>query len=87
MCRRKQLNSLDVLSLKTLPYYAWECITLNMQENFHLELAIQNQKAMDQFLLYLIKELNTVDGKRGSAEATKDEMVKVRSRKSTKTKT
>lgn len=51
---------------KYIPFYAWECITLQGKFN-NINLVIKSQKDMKNFLRFLIFQLNTIDGNRGTA--------------------
>ena len=52
--------------MKHLPYYCWECITLNTDKS-SLNLVIKNEQHMKKFLEFLIVQLKTINGKRDSA--------------------
>lgn len=66
---RKHMNKLSVRDLTHYaPFYAWDCVTLNLKERGDVYLIIRNEKIMTMFLKLLIYELKTIDGKRGTAE-------------------
>jgi hypothetical protein len=69
---RKHINLTDTndLSKNKLPFYAWECITLNVK-NRKIYLVVKNEKMMVMLIKFLIGTLNTVDGSRGSAVGIK----------------
>jgi hypothetical protein len=50
-----------------VPFYSWECITLNLK-NRDVNLVIRDQESMDSFIFILISEMETIDGKQGSAK-------------------
>lgn len=77
-------NYNQVISKKRPPFYAWECITLQL-DNREVDLVVQNDKDMDDLLEVLIDALDTVDGNKGSAnviykiiqqEKMKNELIK-----------
>lgn len=63
---RKHINSLDVLYLKDLPFYCWECITIHTSDR-ELNLVIKDQEEMQALVEFLIINLQTKDGFRGTA--------------------
>jgi len=67
---RKHINLLsdDVVSNDKFPFYAWECITIQMK-NRDLDLIIRNDKNMREFVHYLLSKLNSIDGTKNSAQA------------------
>ena len=64
---RKHFNSLKQDDLKNMPFYCWECLTIQLH-NRDVDLVIRDQYQMDQFLTYLIHNMRTMDGKKGTAE-------------------
>lgn len=75
---RKHMMSIDYQTLKNdskekpkdrrtcLPFYAWQCITLEFQDR-NIDLVIKNEEKMTLFLRFLIMSMSTLDGKRDSA--------------------
>ena len=63
---RKHFNLQKVEDLKNLPIYSWQCLTLQLG-NRDVDLVIKDETQMNMFLKYLIHNLRTVDGNRGSA--------------------
>jgi hypothetical protein len=63
---RKHFNSLSTQELKDLPFYCWECVTLQLTHR-DVDIVIRDQKEMDKLLTYLVHNLRTMDGKRDSA--------------------
>jgi len=63
---RKHINSLPRQQLTKLPFYCWECLSI---ETLHrpIELVIKEEKDMDILLKFLIFTLRTIDGNRDSA--------------------
>ena len=79
---RKHINSFGRDSFENFPFYCWQCITLEVHKR-DVDLVIQNEEHQSQFLLFLIHSLNTINGKRGTAErliqsAKKDELDETR---------
>jgi hypothetical protein len=68
---RKHYNSMnrDQLSNR-IPFYAWECLTLSLGglHNRDVDLVIRDQSNMNKLMRFLINNLNTFDGARGSAQ-------------------
>ena len=54
-----------------LPFYCWECLTLSTSER-DINLVIKDEKEMRKLLEFLIVEMKTIDGRRGSASAYLD---------------
>ena len=54
-----------------LPFYSWECITIQLK-NRDVLLVIKNEKCMMNFIKLLIDNINTVDGKRDSAKPIRE---------------
>ena len=66
---RKHLCSLspaDHRRGKTIPFYAWNCLTLQLKHR-DVDLVIKSDKHMDRFLKFLVFHMNTVDGNRDIA--------------------
>lgn len=64
---RKHINSLPRNKLKDLPFFSWNCITLQMQHR-DLDLVIRDEKMMQTLLKFLIYRLETVNGQAGSGK-------------------
>lgn len=77
---RKHINSMDRESLKTLPFYCWDCIVLEKQFR-SVDLVIRNELQMMMFLEFLIWELRTIDGKRRSADPMVKKILKAEGNK------
>jgi len=64
-CLRKHLISQDDIATVAregdIPFYYWECITLQL-ENKDIYLIIRNEQRMKDFIKLLIYELKTIDG-------------------------
>ena len=66
---RKHINSIswEKFVRGEVPFYAWQCITIKM-ENRDVDLVIPKEKDMDILLKFLIFELKTINGEKGSAK-------------------
>lgn len=68
---RKHYNSMnrDQLSNR-IPFYAWECLSLSLGglRNRDVDLVIRDQTNMNKLMRFLIYNLKTFDGARGSAQ-------------------
>jgi hypothetical protein len=80
MIYRKKINQLSALELKDLPFYIWQCVTLNIKGK-ELNLVIKDQQVMDWFLMLLIQKIDTIDGIKGSANKLREMMMKKESKK------
>ena len=49
------------------PFFAWDCITLNLRNKWDLYLIIRSEHAMSMLLKLLINHLETIDGFRGTS--------------------
>jgi len=63
---RKHIISLDAHSLKHLPFYCWNCITLQLKHR-DVDIVIRDEKEMEKLLKFLIYSLKTIDGIKDSA--------------------
>ena len=64
---RKHILNIDKRKLRQdAPFYAWDCITLQVKGRPDIYLVIKNEKIMSMFIKLLIFKLKTVDGTRGS---------------------
>lgn len=59
-------NKSQMQDLNTLPFYAWECITLRFSYR-DIDFVIQNDTNMQIFIEFLLYELKSADGLRGTA--------------------
>jgi hypothetical protein len=64
---RKHINSMEHKELEHLPFYAWQCITLQTNRR-DVNLVIKDQKDMQILLEFLIISLRTIDGVRDTAK-------------------
>ena len=53
---------------ENVPFYAWDCLTLQFKDKNDVYIIIRNESIMTLFLKLLIYELKTIDGNRGTAE-------------------
>ena len=63
---RKHINSMDRLKLDSLPFFNWECISIEIK-NRKIDLVVRDTHQMNLLLKFLIYHLETIDGKRYSA--------------------
>lgn len=65
---RKHMMNLDSCRHKhdRVPFKSWECISLQLG-NRDVDLVIPNQTDMDDLIAVVVKNMNTVDGNKGSA--------------------
>ena len=66
---RKHINSISFEKFVKgeVPFYSWQCITINM-ENRDVDLVIPKEKDMEMLLTFLIFELKTTNGEKGTAK-------------------
>ena len=65
---RKHMIMMSAKDLKDdAPFYAWDCITLNIKEKWDVYLIIRSETLMSDFLKLLISKTETIDGSRGTA--------------------
>ena len=50
-----------------MPFFAWDCLTLHVKNKGDINIIVKNQDVMTKLLKFLIFELETLDGTRGSA--------------------
>lgn len=72
---RKHINSSNAAALKTIPFYNWQCLSLQ-RSNRNVDLVIPNEDDMNMLLKFLITKMRTLDGTRGSANKILDLMQK-----------
>lgn len=58
---RKHINSMTHQELYKLPFYAWQCVTLETAGR-SVDLCIRDDKDIDLLLKHLIYQLYTLDG-------------------------
>lgn len=63
---RKHFNNTDKEEMNKLPFYSWNCITLQMKHR-DVDLVIRNESDMEKVIKFLIYNLKTVDGAKNSA--------------------
>ena len=63
---RKQIIGSKKNELMDLPFYSWQCITIQLP-NRDVDLVIPNDQDMNKLLKLLIHSMSTVDGCKGSA--------------------
>ena len=70
---RKHVNSMSRDELKYLPFYSWQCLTLHLSHR-DVDLIISDEKDMNKFLIFIIHQMYTIDGFRGSATTLLDKL-------------
>lgn len=63
---RKHINNLGAGNINNLPFYTWQCISLQLKGR-DVDLIIKDEEQMMIFIKYLIFKLKTIDGQRNSA--------------------
>ena len=74
---RKCVNSMSKKELVQMPFYSWNCITLQMA-NRDIDLVIKDEHEMMLVVKYLAFKMKTIDGIKNSATLYIDEMIKLR---------
>jgi len=65
---RKHIIQMSVRDLvMNCPFYAWDCITLQIKGKGEVFLVIKNEEIMTRLLKMLIYELKTIDGNQNTA--------------------
>ena len=64
---RKHFASMTRKELTKMPFYSWQCITLQLW-NRDVDLVIPEQRDMNLILKFLIHKMRTIDGTKGSAD-------------------
>lgn len=79
---RKHISLMNRRQLSNqLPFYAWDCITLSLRSGEDVYLLIKDEKDMTTFLKFLIYQMETIDGRRGSAKPFIQKKVKTESKR------
>ena len=63
---RKHFNSMQLKELDIVPFYSWNCISLEMNHRV-VDLVIKDEGQMSSLLKFLIYKLRTIDGVKNSA--------------------
>jgi hypothetical protein len=68
---RVHINSIPINDIRngTMPFYCWECITLEM-ETKNVDLVIKNEKEMMMLITLIIQKIHTRNNYKGTAEPT-----------------
>lgn len=77
---RKHINALTKSDKNSVPFYAWECVTLVLKDR-EIDLVIPNEERMNQFLKLLVYKMQTLDGTKDSAVKLKNELLKQKIKK------
>jgi hypothetical protein len=62
---RKYINSLTNKELSNIPFYSWNCITINLEFR-DIDIVIRNEKHMMNLIRFLIMVTQTVDGRQNT---------------------
>ena len=68
---RKHFNSMSKNELMYVPFYSWQCLTLQLYHR-DVDLVITDEKDMEHLLMYLIFKIRATNGQRGSADKILD---------------
>lgn len=63
---RKHIISMAKDDVKFAPFFSWNCLTIDVGYRV-IDLVIRDEKDMAKMLKYLIYNMRTLDGRRGSA--------------------
>ena len=63
---RKHINNLGPGYINNLPFFTWQCISLQLKGR-DVDLIIKNEEQMMIFIKYLIFKLKSIDGRKDSA--------------------
>lgn len=79
---RKHMISTNVKNVQAgkAPFYSWQCLTLQLSHR-DVDLVIPNEKDMDDLLEVLIDAMQTVNGKKDSAEVIIKKMHSIKYRR------
>jgi len=74
---RKHIMMIERNRIEKLPFYGWNCITLNIKDREgDVYLIIKDEKVMSYFLKLLIYELRSTDGVNGTANRLRHAIIK-----------
>jgi len=59
--------------LAIVPFHSWNCLSIELSHR-EVDIVIKDQLQMDCLLKFVIRNLRTLDGKRGSANKILDQM-------------
>lgn len=65
MLRKHIINS-DLEDMDKLPFYSWNCLTLQMSHR-DVDLVIRDDRDMEKVIKFLIYSLKTLDGSKDTA--------------------
>ena len=72
MLRKHIINS-DLEEMENLPFYSWNCLTLQMSHR-DVDLVIRNDSDMEKVIKFLIYSLKTLDGSKDTANKLIDQL-------------
>lgn len=70
---RKHLNSMNEEELENSEMYSWECLSLQLK-NRDIDIVVRNIEDMNNLLKFLIRNLRTLNGFRGTANGILDKL-------------
>lgn len=68
---RKHIISMSKKAVKNAPFFSWNCLTIDVGYR-EINLVIRGDKNMAKILKFLIWNIRTLDGKKGSADKVLD---------------
>ena len=68
---RMHFNSIPIKNLDSLPFYAWQVITLKLPHR-EVDLAFKDESEQNDFVRALIYQTNTIDGMANSGKYLTD---------------
>ena len=69
---RKYLNMQQPSAGNEHPFMCWQCVTLNFKVN-DMDIVLTKPNQIKLFIEFLVYELHTLDGQRGSADLLYDQ--------------
>ena len=60
---------------RNLPFLAWQCLTIQLKDR-DVQIVIRNQESMDNLIKFLIYNLDTLNGLRGSSIKLQNTLMK-----------
>jgi hypothetical protein len=73
---RKHLNAIPKKDYESnrVPFFSWQCVTLQLPKR-EIDLVIENEDMMMQFLKLLVYKMNSIDGSKDSATGVKQALL------------
>jgi len=69
---------MDLQDIKAnkMPFFAWECLTINLDNGREVNIVIKNEACMTAFIMLLLYEMKSVDGKHNSGAKIIDALLR-----------